>query len=147
LFYFPLQADSSWVEEDCSHIWHCDGGGSANRTSYGCHESAECKLRNGKRDCYCLPGYRGDGQECQQSKQLTMHCVFIGEKYIIHKCYDYSVVGLRTTMPCGYASLRGLWHRGYRLMLSHGAPTTDSVLLGGWFIFRLSITRLVPLTK
>ena len=42
--------------------------GSLNCTDYGCHENAECSVRNGVRDCYCIAGYRGNGQTCVKGK-------------------------------------------------------------------------------
>ena len=53
------------MTEDCSRRCQCDGG-SVSCSSYGCHEDAECKIRNGVRDCYCERGYRGDGQTCEK---------------------------------------------------------------------------------
>ena len=66
-FYVVLQSGSTWIPEDCSQLCQCNGG-SLTCSEYSCHQYAECSVRNGIRDCYCKPGFRGDGQDCERGE-------------------------------------------------------------------------------
>jgi hypothetical protein len=56
--YHP--AGSTWVNDDCSFSYTCTNGTISSSPKH-CVDNAECNVQNGNRDCYCKPGYLGDG--------------------------------------------------------------------------------------
>lgn len=53
------------MSHDCSLKCVCGEAGDVICTSMECHESAQCAIKNGVRDCYCKRGFTGDGLNCQ----------------------------------------------------------------------------------
>ena len=40
--------------------------------SFTCNENAECFNNDGSYDCFCNPGYEGDGQQCSGKFLMSM---------------------------------------------------------------------------
>lgn len=53
-------------DDTCVDIDECRG-------SHICHEHAECINRIGGYDCHCMPGYEGNGFECEESSDRSDH--------------------------------------------------------------------------
>ncbi|XP_023931493.1 fibropellin-1 [Lingula anatina] len=58
------QAGESWINDDCSIKYECQGDENIVSTPVACDKNADCGLFNGKQGCQCREGYKGDGFNC-----------------------------------------------------------------------------------
>lgn len=65
--FSTLQFGDFYLPEGCRVEFRCVAEGRFEETLMGsCHIDALCSVIRGVRDCYCNPGYEGDGREsCQ----------------------------------------------------------------------------------
>ncbi|KAJ8042859.1 Zonadhesin [Holothuria leucospilota] len=63
---FVIQAGETYICDDCTQQCLCVKG-SLVCNEVTCADFAECAIQNGKRGCYCLEGYSGDGFSCDRT--------------------------------------------------------------------------------
>ncbi|KAJ8031641.1 IgGFc-binding protein [Holothuria leucospilota] len=97
-----LQVGEKWTNEDCTRHCKCTGNG-IQCQEYSCPPKATCVVKNGIRDCYCLPGYSMRDGACERGSCVCNiygdphYSTFDGRKYdyqgdceyiLIEKCED-----------------------------------------------------------
>ncbi|KAJ8038778.1 IgGFc-binding protein [Holothuria leucospilota] len=92
-----LSAGESFVSEDCSERCTCMAG-NTTCVPMSCDEFATCEVRNGIRDCYCIRGFRWDGEKCTRAPALCVawgdphYTTFDGLKYDFQGDCEYTMV-------------------------------------------------------
>ncbi|KAJ8031643.1 IgGFc-binding protein [Holothuria leucospilota] len=60
-----LQVGEKWTNEDCTRHCKCTEDG-IQCQDYSCPRKSTCDVKNGIRDCYCLPGYSMRDGACER---------------------------------------------------------------------------------
>ncbi|KAJ8033721.1 Fibrinogen C domain-containing protein 1-A [Holothuria leucospilota] len=64
-----------YVNSDCSRRCNCSAGQLVCDDDYQCSSNAVCEERDGVRQCYCNPGYTGDGVTCTSNSSTATDCL------------------------------------------------------------------------
>lgn len=70
-FTLALQEGEVYVTSDCSLRCNCSEGHLVCDYDYHCSPNTVCAERDGLRQCYCNPGYEGDGVLCPPTTTAT----------------------------------------------------------------------------